>query len=590
MIASNKNTISSIYILLAACLLVCACRKEVNSGIEGPLAQRSGGPNCPDLPEQVVNVLTFGAHPNDGVDDTEAMMLAAAYVNQICSEQFRTVLLIPTGIYDVGVQVPPGGTLVIAGQSISNPGIAYCYKGIDLIRIECCPNVTVRGEGGAHLRLRDGLRYGECGGCNDANHRSCMPNMVVFRHTSCCYLENIELDGNADNAVLGAYCGEGYQEEADGIQLDHTRETKIQRVRTHHCGRDGFFVYDKSQTFDSQCAFGAQWTDGVYVQDLRSEYNGRQGFSWCSGMNIHASNSQFNHTGRGVIHSRAGYGFDMEPLYGSEPLSSGYFESCEFSDNWISGVGSMNHSMIHDVRFYECIIWAVSQDNQLTPPSSIYVELVGGLQFDHCLVYGKIEHAGGTSVGNMNVFNACTISDKAPDGTLASVSIGTALISLGPSDNYVKFLDCRISSHFSMCVYAENFIHTTDATYYRIFQRNNFIVYYEELNCGASNFPTLACQNMNGDCLPPLLYVFRHTELNSNKFYDVSHSNSDMPLEEEYGLRAVVYPFPPDVEPPYNNQHNNSDLQNSLFYVPGEYVGHLQRAHNINCGLSRAIF
>jgi hypothetical protein len=144
-------------------------------------------------------------------------------------------------------------------------------------------------------------------------------------------ITDLELDGSLGQLQLGGPYGDtGHQIPAVGIYLsDNGGEEVVRNIYTHHHGQDGLMINGIDDVSSSR---------GVRrrVENVRSEYNGRQGCSIIGGRGYIFSNSKFNHTGKGGLQSAPGAGVDIE-AEGDKINRDLTFVQCEFADN--TGVG-----------------------------------------------------------------------------------------------------------------------------------------------------------------------------------------------------------------------------------------------------------
>ncbi|MGE8423447.1 MAG: hypothetical protein ACN6PI_11490, partial [Sphingobacterium siyangense] len=91
-----------------------------------------------------VSILDFGAKPNDLESDQLAFEKMSAFVN---ARGGHAIINIPSGVFLVGRQ-----------EKITNS--SYYLTGKDVISLENCENVTIKGSEGTKLLFNVGLRFG----------------------------------------------------------------------------------------------------------------------------------------------------------------------------------------------------------------------------------------------------------------------------------------------------------------------------------------------------------------------------------------------------------------------------------------------
>jgi hypothetical protein len=271
----------------------------------------------------------FGAKGDGVTNDTEAFQR----LSQALSDNGGGTVQLRRAVYIVGAQrrgVLPNET-------------AYVPSGI-LGATGCTKPLNILGNG-AVLRAAPGLRYGTFDRKTGAathnkmpfldNTQMAIPYWAMIGISECIgpvLISDIELDGNMRSLRIGGPYGDtGRQIPGNGILLINNRGDEIVRnVHSHHQPLDGMMI----DGLDSVAA-----ARGVTrrIENLRAEYNGRQGVSLIGGRGYVFVNSKFNHTGRGGIASAPGAGVDIEAENGK--TNRDYrFENCEFIDNFGCGM------------------------------------------------------------------------------------------------------------------------------------------------------------------------------------------------------------------------------------------------------------
>jgi hypothetical protein len=139
----------------------------------------------------------------------------------------------------------------------------------------------------------------------------------------------LELDGNIDGLIVGGQYGDvGIQLPAFGIIAYSNDRLEITKIHAHHHGTDGIMVGYPGLTEQSD-------PTPTLIEDVVSEHNARQGFSWVGGIGMTVRRSKFLSSGKGRFSSPPGAGIDIEA---EESVNrDGLFEDCEIANN--AGVG-----------------------------------------------------------------------------------------------------------------------------------------------------------------------------------------------------------------------------------------------------------
>jgi hypothetical protein len=168
-------------------------------------------------------------------------------------------------------------------------------------------------------------------------------------------ISDIELDGNLPRLILGGPYGDtGIQIAGSGIFLRNNRGSEVLRnVHSHHHPQDGVMIDD---------IIGPRGGRIRKAEDVRCDYNARQGCSLVGGGGWLFSRCQFNHTGRAGLASAPGAGFDIE-AEGGKTIRDVRFEDCEFVDNYGCGLvadsGDSESATFLRCRFVGTTIWSI---------------------------------------------------------------------------------------------------------------------------------------------------------------------------------------------------------------------------------------
>lgn len=312
--------------------------------------------------------------------------------------------------------------------------------------------VSINGMG-AKLRCRDGLRFGAFNTAgqptsgiipNNTGNKRSSPYASMVRIIFCSgtvAVENLELDGNMDGYVLGGTYGDtGYQIDCDGLFLSGcTNSISVRNIYTHHHGRDGGLL---GLSAVGLAAFG----NGVQIDNIIGEWNGRQGWSQVGGRGAIYSGCRFTNTGRGRFGSAPAAGFDLEadgnpalPVAQNNSNRRTTFINCEFGRSggcsWVSQASASNNSA--DATFIRCEFigngggsgWA------LWPQSP-------GLKFYDCRIIGSMSTPfadGGVASDQSTQFHSCEFTD---DDAYGGVRCSSFLVESTGAAVATLYADC----------------------------------------------------------------------------------------------------------------------------------------------------
>src|SRR5262249_55718359 len=161
---------------------------------------------------------------------------------------------------------------------------------------------------------------------------------------------------------------------------------------THHFGLDG--VENAG-------------TNNLYFENITSEYNGRQGFSWVDGDSLVATNCKFNHTGRVFIHSAPSAGVDIEPERNHD-ITYARFTNCEFAYNRGCGLlMAVAEKTAKNMQFSKCTFVGLYNWAAWIPGIDIH--------FNDCTFYGNVVHtvpnAQVKMIKDITSFKRCYFTD-----------------------------------------------------------------------------------------------------------------------------------------------------------------------------------
>ena len=192
-------------------------------------------------------------------------------------------------------------------------------------------------------------------------------------------IRDLELDGNIDALKIGGQYGDtGWQIPAVGIFLqNNSGNERVINVWSHHHAQDGIQINGVDGFRPSRAT--------TLLENVRCEYNGRQGVSLVGGRRIRFRNCRFNHTGKAALASAPGAGVDIE-AEGGKRIEDVSFDNCEFSNN--TGAGLVADSGDSEgVSFANCTF--IGTTNWSAWPNK------PGCRFTDCHFVGALVHAYG---------------------------------------------------------------------------------------------------------------------------------------------------------------------------------------------------
>ncbi|WP_324749091.1 right-handed parallel beta-helix repeat-containing protein [Sphingomonas sp. LY54] len=316
----------------------------------------------------------FGALGDGVTNDTAALAALAAFVTR-------------KGGGEISLRRT---TYLVGGQRRSATG-PFAFAPDPILDFKRCTRPLIIRGNGARLKCVKGLRYGTFEARSDrpAHHKApyygdgrATPYWAMIRIDDCTGLievSDLELDGSLDGHRLGGMWGDldgGRQIGAFGLALYNNRGREMVRnVYAHHHALDGILIDGPDVERAEECVF----------EQVRCEYNGRQGVSVVGGRGYAFIDSQFNHTGKAAIVSAPGAGVDIE-AEGGKTVRKLRFENCEFSNN--AGCGLVAESgPAEDIAFRNCVF--IGTTNWAAWPRK------PGMAFDRCTFVGPVTNCYG---------------------------------------------------------------------------------------------------------------------------------------------------------------------------------------------------
>jgi hypothetical protein len=330
----------------------------------------------------------FGATGDGVTNDTAAFAAMAEFVNK---RGGGTIVLRAT-------------TYIVGGQAPDPSQSTYSFVPAKIMEFSgCAKKIAIVGNG-ARIRCAGGLRYGTFDSSgqptvhplpNYSPGELATPYAAMIKIENCTggiEISDLELDGNVGGLAIGGPFGDsGWQIPAYGLQLiNNNCSEQISRVYTHHHALDGMQV----------SGFVGRDSTSL-VQDVVSEYNGRQGCSITGGCNYAFATCRFNHTGRAGIVTSPSAGVDIEAE--DKTIRNLSFSGCEFSDN--AGAGMVADSGDTDgATFEKCRL--IGTTNWSAWPGKPH------FRFTSCVFVGAICNAyGDPDPGRAVQFSNCEFLD-----------------------------------------------------------------------------------------------------------------------------------------------------------------------------------
>ena len=206
----------------------------------------------------------------------------------------------------------------------------------------------------------------------------------------------------------------------------------VQDAHFHHHGRDGIMLADPNRRSTDPPA-------PVVLQNVKSDYNGRQGLSWVGGRGLEAKRCSFSFTGRVSIPvSNPGAGVDIEPE--NSVCRDAVFTECEFDSNRTFGVIA-NVGDTARIGFDRCTFSSWPGSASAPTPRAVWPNQPG-MWFKDCQIHGSVVQAyGSASASDACRFHGCSLDDigSSDEGPLYT---GIAVVETGGAN--VRFSQCHI--------------------------------------------------------------------------------------------------------------------------------------------------
>ena len=369
-----------------------------------------------------INVVSYGAIPNDGINDYTAFKKVSDTLN---ARGGNTVVTIPSGIYDLR---PP---------YLDNfPDSIQTINQWNVFSLSNCSNVSFIGSGAVTIKYMDNIPFGAKAGIIGVDSSVHIGSLFRFYYCSNISISNINAHGNQQNFHLLNHYGIGtnaYEREHEGVFVENVTGLTISNCNFNYFGRDGIMLLENQSGLK---------TKNIYIFNSQFNGNGRNGLSHLGGDSIYITSCSFNNNGMVRISSNPASGVDIEPERSAIARNT-FFTGCTFSNNNGYSLVSGHNTDSYKIEFNRCSIYNF---NNVSLYSSSPL-----LTFNNCEIVGPVL-TGNFPADSVNVFYRCNFSDSLVGYSYSDMGYNY-IVSVG---TYVPFTECTFTAYKNSIVYSDN--------------------------------------------------------------------------------------------------------------------------------------
>lgn len=311
-----------------------------------------------------IDVKTYGAEVNDGIDDYDAIQKAITALDAVKNGK----LIFHRGVYNINqhkidsnIDVQKTVRLIhknrfkrkkekIEIKYLNNINVKRIArkKPIRNFTFKNYTSLIIEGNGATLEFDGNWIRTADYTLSNPkytySRHNAIGIEVINSKHV---LIRNLELNGNSDETVKIATT-EGFSE---GIMIGGSSYVQINNVYVHHYQADGLYLYATKD------AGKIKKSDHIKILNSRFKYNARQGCSIVGARYVDFDNCSFSNTGNSGMYGShfPMAGVDIEPHEDVKGTGNVNFYKCNFNNNLgFAYVGSNAISTPYPVAFKYC--------------------------------------------------------------------------------------------------------------------------------------------------------------------------------------------------------------------------------------------
>ena len=309
-----------------------------------------------------LDVTDYGAIPDDLYSDQCAFEKVSKMLSLLDDNTIK-ILYIPLGNYIVGRQEPYinyylFGDPVMSFSRVKNLKIVGEKIGNQIPKLifENCMKYGVFDNPSNPTNALYGDYWGSCDGATHYYQQAFPGTMIYMTNCINVTIQDIDLNGNIANTIIGGGYTQGIQIGYDGLIFNNCRKVTINNISANNFGRDGIFILQTICPFDPLAP-----RINFNIFNSTFNYNGRDGMTWDGGTGLTVDNCNFNFNGLTRITSLYASGIDIEFQLSNIGNSNGIFKKCNFKYNYYFGIQTPHPSFVdpfytHDYYFENCTI------------------------------------------------------------------------------------------------------------------------------------------------------------------------------------------------------------------------------------------